>query len=127
MGNPESYKWLLENVSNNKKSTKNIQCFNSDAREFIKNEVKDSLKEIWTTNSDGIDNAHIVMNLPALAITFVDVFHGLFSDHQKYLETNILLPQAHIYCFSNSENATVDVRKECEGYLGGDIDDDHFL
>jgi len=125
--NPESYKWLLENVSNNKKSTKNIQCFNSDAREFIKNEVKDSLKEIWTTNSDNIDNAHIVMNLPALAITFVDVFHGLFKDCQEFSEQDLILPNVHVYCFSSSENATVDVRKECEGFLGHQIDDDHFL
>ena len=109
--NPESYKWLLENVSNNKKSTKNIQCFNRDAREFIKNEVKNSLKEIWTTNSDDIDNAHVVMNLPALAITFVDVFHGLFSDCQDFAGKDLLLPNIHVYCFSSSENPSVDVRK----------------
>jgi len=125
--NPESYKWLLENVSNNKKSTKNIQCFNSDAREFIKYEVKKSLKEIWTTNSDDIDNAHVVMNLPALAITFVDVFHGLFSDCQDFSGKDLILPNIHVYCFSSSENPSVDVRKECEGYLGQEIDDDHFL
>lgn len=127
--NPESYKWLLENSKSNKKSTGNIQCFNKDAREFIRAEVKSSLLDIWS-NSDSdknVDNAHIVMNLPALAITFVDVFHGLFSDHQEYLERNILLPQAHIYCFSSSDNPETDVRKECEGHLGGDLDDEHFL
>ena len=67
------------------------------------------------------------MNLPALAITFVDVFHGLLSDRPEYLDRNILLPQAHIYCFSSSDNPETDVRRECEGHLGGDLDDDHFL
>ena len=125
--NPESYKWLSENSKSNKKSSGNIQCFNKDAREFIRAEVKTSLLDIWGDGDCGVDNAHIVMNLPALAITFVDVFHGLFSDHQEYLDRNILLPQAHIYCFSNSDNPETDVRRECEGHLGGDLDDDHFL
>jgi len=34
--NLESYQWLLENSKSNKKSTGNIQCFNKDAREFIR-------------------------------------------------------------------------------------------
>jgi len=125
--NPESYKWLSENSKSNKKSSGNIKCFNKDAREFIKAEVKTNLLDIWGDGDSGVDNAHIVMNLPALAITFVDVFHGLFSDHQEYLDRNILLPQAHIYCFSNSDNQETDVKKECEGHLGGDLDEDHFL
>ena len=127
--NPESYKWLLENSKSNKKSSGNIQCFNKDAREFIKVEVKSSLLDTWNHgDSDKIvDNAHVVMNLPALAITFVDVFHGLFSDHQEYLERDIILPQAHIYCFSSSDNPETDVKRECESHLGGDLDNEHFL
>ena len=84
--NPQSYKWLVENSVSNKKSTNNILCFNKDAREFIKGEVKSTLMDIWNGERDEVDHAHIVMNLPALAITFVDVFHGLFSDHQDYLD-----------------------------------------
>ena len=124
--NPESYKWLVENVKSNKKSSKNIQCFNKDARDFIRTEVKEALIEIWSDNKDNIDNAHIVMNLPALAITFVDVFHGLFKDNQELMDKATILPQAHIYCFSTSSDPEVDVRKECEGYLGDALDDDHF-
>merc|ERR1719471_1592459 len=74
--NPDSYKWLEENVKSNKKASENIECYNKDAREFIRNEVKEALLEIWGENKSKIDNAHIVMNLPALAITFVDVFLG---------------------------------------------------
>ena len=125
--NPQSYKWLVENSVSNKKSTNNIQCFNKDAREFIKGEVKSTLMNIWNGERDKVDHAHIVMNLPALAITFVDVFHGLFSDHQEYLDRDVLLPQAHIYCFSSSDNPEKDVKRECEKYLGGDLDNDHFL
>ena len=124
--NPESFKWLQENVRQNKKSTNNIQCFNKDAREFIRTIVKDALIDLWNDDSENITEAHIVMNLPALAITFVDVFNGLFSDRQEFNDRVIVLPQAHIYCFSTSKDPSLDVRKECEGYLGYEIDDKHF-
>ena len=62
------------NSNDTSKASENIECYNKDAREFIRNEVKEALLEIWGENKSKIDNAHIVMNLPALAITFVDVF-----------------------------------------------------
>ena len=64
----------------NKKCSGRVKCYNKDARQFIREEVRESLLEIWSSNPDNIDNAHIVMNLPALAITFVSVFRGLVSD-----------------------------------------------
>ena len=45
-----------------------------DARDFIRNVVKKQMLEIWVENIDKVENARIVMNLPALAITFIDVF-----------------------------------------------------
>ena len=68
------------NVRANKKCSGRVKCYNKDARQFIREEVRESLLEIWSSNPDNIDNAHIVMNLPALAITFVSVFRGLVSD-----------------------------------------------
>merc|ERR1719471_192073 len=40
--NPESFKWLELNVKSNKKSSRNIQTYNMDARDFIREVVKES-------------------------------------------------------------------------------------
>ncbi|KAL5260929.1 hypothetical protein ACHWQZ_G006842 [Mnemiopsis leidyi] len=63
--NPESYKYLLENVKINKISSEFITCYNQDGRELIEN------------FAGPID--YVLMNLPASAYEFVDVFIGLFS------------------------------------------------
>ena len=125
--NPESFKWLEHNVKNNKKSSKNTKTFNLDAREFIREIVKEKLLEIWSSNTAQISSAHIVMNLPALAITFVDVFNGLFADQQDYREKAVILPAVHVYCFSKAENTREDVIRTCEKHLGHVLDETHLL
>ena len=121
--NPESFKWLEHNVKSNKKSSKNIKAYNMDARDFIRQVVKEKVIEIWSSNQDDIRSAHIVMNLPALAITFVDVFSGLFSDRQEYLDQCDVLPQVHVYCFSKAEKKMEDVVRTCQSHLGHRLDE----
>ena len=57
--NPDSYKWLCENCKINGVEDK-VECFNMDAREFIKKQFDDG----------GCD--YIVMNLPGTAVEFLD-------------------------------------------------------
>eukprot|EP00092_Neocalanus_flemingeri_P024684 GFUD01026773.1.p1 GENE.GFUD01026773.1~~GFUD01026773.1.p1 ORF type:complete len:466 (+),score=96.74 GFUD01026773.1:45-1442(+) len=124
--NPESFKWLEENVRTNKKSSVNIECFNKDARDFIRTVVKEKMLEIWSENVEKIENAHIVMNLPALAITFIDVFQGLFKDCQHLREKATILPKVHVYGFSKSETPDQDIKERCEEYIGDKLDSDHL-
>jgi len=124
--NPESFKWLVKNVKSNKKSSENIECFNVDARDFIRTVVKEKMLEIWSVNVDKIETAHIVMNLPALAITFLDVFQGLFKDCQHLREDVKILPKVHVYGFSKSESPEKDIKERCEEYLGAELDSDHL-
>ena len=127
--NPESHKWLVVNCAKLKKSKVpgGVECYNEDARDFIKTTVKNQLTKLWTEKPKGIDNVHITMNLPALAITFLDVFRGLFSDsqHLKDVATN-LLPKVHVYGFSKAEDKAKHIQARCELYLGAKLDSDHL-
>lgn len=127
--NPESHKWLVVNCAKLKKSKVpgGVECYNEDARDFIKTTVKNQLTKLWTEKPEGITNVHITMNLPALAITFLDVFRGLFSDsqHLKDVATN-LLPKVHVYGFSKAEDKAKHIQARCELYLGAKLDSDHL-
>jgi tRNA (guanine37-N1)-methyltransferase len=83
--NPHSYKYLVQNAKLNK-CEKLIECSNLDGREFVKKLVQ-----------DGIKFDHVIMNLPASAVEFLDVFVNLFpADFGK-------LPTIHCYTFLNKE------------------------
>lgn len=124
--NPESFKWLVENVRTNKKASENIECFNMDAREFIRNVMKKKLSEIWSDNIEKVENVHVVMNLPALAITFIDVFQGLFTDCKHLRDKAKILPKVHVYGFSKSETPEIDIQERCEHFLGAKLDAKHL-
>lgn len=97
-----------------------------DARDFIRNVVKKQMLEIWVENIFKVENAHIVMNLPALAITFIDVFQGLFKDCQHLRSKAQVLPKVYVYGFSKSETPEIDIQERCEKYLGAKLDANHL-
>lgn len=59
--NPDSFKWLQENIKLNKLKETQIKAYNQDAREFIVSNKFENVK-------------HVIMNLPASSTTFLDVF-----------------------------------------------------
>ena len=133
--NPDSFKWLQANCEKVKKKGHKVECLNMDARDFIKGRVREELIKLWRSNletesKDGTVNVrdiHITMNLPALAITFLDVFRGLFKDFPDLKEvSNSLLPKVHAYGFSKAENKTTDIQERCEKYLGQKLDPSHL-
>jgi tRNA (guanine37-N1)-methyltransferase len=90
--NPDSYKYLLENISINK-VTANVHAFNLDGKEFIQ-----------TLISKRIFPQHVIMNLPATAIDFLHVFHGLYfgvnADESNSKGEDVPMPIIHVYSFS---------------------------
>ncbi|KAL0111026.1 hypothetical protein PUN28_012792 [Cardiocondyla obscurior] len=93
--NPESYKWLKKNATLNKLKN-NFKAFNMDGRDFLKTVVKDNILTRRDKNLAGSE--HIIMNLPATAIEFLDILPDWFT--QEELKTVCLKPPTfHVYCF----------------------------
>ncbi|XP_076169881.1 tRNA (guanine(37)-N(1))-methyltransferase [Ptiloglossa arizonensis] len=93
--NPASYKWLQKNAVTNKVKT-NFKSFNMDGREFIKNIVKADILNRRVNNEIGSE--HIVMNLPSLAIEFLDVLFDCFNE-DEIKKVCCQPPIIHLYCF----------------------------
>lgn len=104
--NPNSYEFLKQNSTLNK-VVDYITCFNLDGREFIKSVVSKDLVDEWKAFDSGeeckVKNFHITMNLPALAIEFLDAFNGWMDEYQENIkslkEESLRLPMIHCYCF----------------------------
>lgn len=98
--NPESFKWLNHNCKKNKVREQHIKTFNKDGRDFIKSDVKNVILEHLNQR-----NIHIAMNLPALAVEFVEGFVGLLTDNQKEIKNNPIL---YVYCFAKGSESNTD-------------------
>lgn len=93
--NPESYKWLQKNAVINKVK-RNFQCYNMDGRDFLRDIVRTDILNRRNNNATGKE--HIAMNLPALAIEFLDVLPNWFTPEEiKKVCCNP--PIIHLYCF----------------------------
>jgi tRNA (guanine37-N1)-methyltransferase len=101
--NPQSVKYLKENAILNKKVADKIDVFNLDARHFV--------REILRSQPPFPLFSQVIMNLPASAIEFLDVFKGAFT------KTNNL-PTIHCYAFSKAANPQSDVVQQIECVLG---------
>ncbi|XP_032091625.1 tRNA (guanine(37)-N1)-methyltransferase [Thamnophis elegans] len=110
--NPESCKWLQHNCKLNKVDKK-VQVFNLDGRNFLKGPVKEELDK-HLSSKEWKNSVHIIMNLPAMAIEFLDVFRNLLKGEPVCDE----LPTVHCHCFSKHDNPTQDAQERVEALLG---------
>jgi len=107
--NPISYKYLKINVQLNKCNKRNIHTYNMDGREFIRK-----------LDNDGIRYDHVIMNLPAIAPEFLNVFRGW-----KQREDNNLLclrPMIHVHCFGSKTGGDEEAINRCSKALGYKLD-----
>ncbi|KAM4626038.1 tRNA (guanine(37)-N(1))-methyltransferase isoform 2-T2 [Polymixia lowei] len=108
--NPESYRWLQHNVKLNKVERK-VRSFNLDGRAFIRGPMRQELPALLKEKA----SVHVVMNLPALALEFLDAFRGLL-DQELSCDTN--LPIVHCYGFSKDDCPQEDMVKRASSSLG---------
>jgi tRNA (guanine37-N1)-methyltransferase len=105
--NPKSYEYLNLNLKKNKLDSSKLLTFNMDGRDFLRHLLE---RKIQFTD--------VLMNLPAVALEFLDAFSGRFDEWA--IEE---LPRIHCYCFSTAmENPEADVQARAEAILGAFLD-----
>lgn len=140
--NPNSHAGLLASLKLNKVRVEPT-TFCMDGRAFVTSAIKEDLvKRLSAMLDSGVTTAscHVVMNLPALALEFLDAFRGLLhgSDISRNLQghssdSNILesirwaLPMVHVYGFSKEENPELEVKARAEGSLGVKLPPDSLV
>ena len=121
--NPESFKWLQSNCTLNK--VPQVHCYNMDGREFSKTVVKCELLKLMKNadNSESLSTAHIIMNLPAIAVEFLDVFYGLLSEGIDLGTSRFPIVNVYCYAFVKAEADLSEVTERVEDALGVSVDD----
>ena len=120
--NPDSYAALCSNLDRNKVASL-VSCHNMDGRAFLWEVLRK--KQLEAGPYQGQRAAHVLMNLPAIAIEFLDAFIGLYAPDPSVspdLLTSLLNhpPLVHVYCFSREiDNPLIDLVPRVEKALGG--------
>lgn len=94
--NPASYKYLVENIKTNHVAGR-VHPYNMDGRDFVR---------MLAEKKVAYD--HVVMNLPASAVTFLDVFAELYK-----ADTLGCDPVIHVYGFSKADDPRADIVAVC--------------
>lgn len=118
--NPHSFKWLEHNVMRNK-VTKAVTTFNKDGRDFILTDLRTDLLKRWNEEANDAAAAysiHITMNLPGMAVEFLDVFRGLITAEEFSAAKQHIFPLVHVYCFAKGEKSAAIARSLAEEHLG---------
>lgn len=104
--NPKCYEATISNAKLNKVE---VCASNEDARVFIRRVVNE------------IQPKHIILNLPATAINFLDALIGAFDEGTWGDKDN--LPRVHCYCFSKEDDWTNDVKQRVLSVIRCDTKD----
>lgn len=112
--NPSSFKWLQYNMKRNK-VTSFMQTINKDGRDFILEDVKSDLIKRWNSFGSKLYKIHLTMNLPAMAVEFLDTFCGLMWGYTGPIDP---LPLVHVYCFAKGDDPAVIAKGLVEESLG---------
>lgn len=119
--NPASFEYLQHNIRLNKLSHATVHTHNLDGREFIRKSVGEVGRLLGDASTTG--RTHYVMNLPAIALEFLDAFRGAYSNDFKGQ-----MPLIHCHCFTkNSEEPVEDIRQRAEEALGCQIPADDWI
>ncbi|KAK8125502.1 tRNA methyltransferase trm5 [Apiospora kogelbergensis] len=122
--NPESYRYLQEAIQRNKVGMY-VRPFNEDGRTFI-HKAADSVYAASQAGDHALIQvkkipvpptiSHFVMNLPAMAYTFVHHFRGLYAGHEELFapSTETKLPLIHVHCFALKSDDEVPLLDICE-------------
>ena len=78
--NPDSTKYLSENVKINHVPLSKVDVTTLDGKEFIKNLIPGAVKQYLDSEHGDNVEFHVIMNLPALAVTFLPAFKRLLID-----------------------------------------------
>ena len=115
--NPSSYTALVDNAKRNN-VTNRLTAYNLDGREFVK-QIREQLVLEVTNNLSS--TVHVIMNLPACAVEFLDCLTGLYCTLPTELHHSINPPQIHCYYFSKSADPESDTLDVVQTNLGIDI------
>ena len=115
--NPHAYKALCENAEKNKVSRK-MYPFNLDGREFLKKVVGKLI--VARSSGQPFPPTQVIMNLPASAVEFLDVFRGILADITEDRDS-VPLPVVHCYCFTKSSTPKEDCLEQVERMLKGKL------
>ena len=125
--NPHSYSALSDNAKLNKVGA-NLKAYNLDAREFLTKVTNELVSElIKSSTTDSVTQpspaaprliSHVIMNLPASAVEFLDSFRGVMSNVPQHLRESLELPYVHCYHFTTSDSPETDSLAEVEHHLG---------
>jgi tRNA (guanine37-N1)-methyltransferase len=108
--NPDSSSALRDNAVLNH-VTRQLTAFNLDARKFVRDmALRAERLEAPLPN-------HILMNLPAAAIDFLDALRGLYPP-AMFARDGFVLPRVHCYCFSAADDFREDVLRRVVSVLG---------
>lgn len=125
--NPASFKWLQYNMKRNKVANY-MQAINKDGRDFILTDVKEDLLKRWSSAGSKLYKIHITMNLPAMAVEFLDTFSGLMTGYQGPMDPQ---PLVHVYCFAKGDEPAAIAKNLVEENLGfklsGNLQGVHFV
>ena len=91
-----------------------LRTYNLDARDFIA-EVKSQLRSKQLSRVD-----HVIMNLPASAIEFLDCLRGIYQ-HDTDRQLSGCCPVVHVYCFSNADDKVADVMSRIQTVIGHEL------
>ncbi|KAJ2673101.1 tRNA(m(1)G37)methyltransferase [Coemansia sp. RSA 1285] len=154
--NPASHEALQDNIRTNKVQDR-VRAFCMDGRAFIRKAFADyialvaasgppSLPPLAKSNTSKQKIAareqaiavpspsfdHVVMNLPAIAIEFLDAFRGLFRSiagaaARDESQKPINMPTIHTHCFTKAEDPERDILQRACRALGFPEDDYKLL
>ncbi|KAK9916896.1 hypothetical protein WJX75_008445 [Coccomyxa subellipsoidea] len=131
--NPKSYHYLTVNIKLNKVDNI-VKASCMDARDFMRllcnpghscsprNDLEgdqdnaENLVERWKLPEGGLHFHHAILNLPATAVEFLDVFNGCFNQERW---RDVPLPFIHCYTFAKAAETDADIISRAEAALGG--------